>query len=50
LQTLSKFSNNFPVAIVYPTNTEQVQAAVKCGKAARVKVLPRCGNHGNEGG
>jgi hypothetical protein len=48
-QTLSKFSNNYPVAIVYPASTEQVQAAVKCAKAAKVKVLPRCGNHGNEG-
>lgn len=49
LQTLSKFSNNYPVAVVYPASTEQVQAAVKCAKASRVKVLPRGGNHGNEG-
>ena len=48
-QTLSGFSDNYPVAVVYPTSTEQVQAVVRCGKAARVKVLPRCGNHANEG-
>ena len=34
-----------PIALVYPTNTQGVSAAVKCGAAHGVKVNARSGGH-----
>jgi len=45
----SKFYSNFPLAIAYPEDDDQVAAIAKCGSDHKIRISPRCGGHGNEG-
>eukprot|EP00197_Chlamydomonas_leiostraca_P008339 CAMPEP_0202875900 /NCGR_PEP_ID=MMETSP1391-20130828/28114_1 /ASSEMBLY_ACC=CAM_ASM_000867 /TAXON_ID=1034604 /ORGANISM="Chlamydomonas leiostraca, Strain SAG 11-49" /LENGTH=540 /DNA_ID=CAMNT_0049557653 /DNA_START=70 /DNA_END=1692 /DNA_ORIENTATION=- len=48
-KVFSKETEAWPTAIVEPASTAQVAAAVKCANTWGVRVIPRCGGHGNEG-
>ena len=49
-KVFSKLYSSWPSAIAYPSSTDEVAAAVRCARAFRTTVRPRCGGHGNEGG
>ena len=44
-----KIAPSYPVAVVVPTTTKQVQSAVKCALAAKLRVVPKSGGHSYEG-
>lgn len=45
----NKMNNTVALAVAYPNNTADVQAAVKCCQSNNVRAVARCGGHSYEG-